>query len=68
MEHPHTLDTLYGDGTSRNYSYITAYDGKDTPVIGNSPYGDTTALTRVDAQTTRGGDIRPTLFVGVDLF
>ena len=49
----HTLDTVYGDGTSRNYAYTTAYDGKDMPVIGNSPYGDTTALTRVDAHTVR---------------
>ena len=49
----HTLDTVYGDGTSRNYAYTTAYDGMDKPVIGNSPYGDTTALTRVDAQTVR---------------
>lgn len=49
----HTLETIYEDGTSRNYSYTTAYDGKDRPVMGNSPYGDTTALTRVDAHTTR---------------
>ena len=26
---------------------------KDVPVIGNSPTGDTVALTRVDANTTR---------------
>lgn len=49
----HTLDTVYGDGTSRNYSYTTMYDGKDRPVVGNSPYGETTALTRVDTHTTR---------------
>src|SRR6478672_7092136 len=45
----HTVDSVYADGTSRRYEYTTKYDGKDTPVIGNSPYGDTTALTRVDA-------------------
>lgn len=49
----HTLETVYEDGTSRNYSYTTTYDGKDRPVVGNSPYGDTTALTKVDAHTTR---------------
>ena len=49
----HTLDTVYADGTSRKYEYITMYDGKDMPVIGNSPYGDTTAITHVDANTTR---------------
>jgi hypothetical protein len=49
----HTVDSVYADGTSRRYEYTTRYDGKDAPVIGNSPYGDTTALTRVDANTTR---------------
>ena len=49
----HTLDTVYADGTSRQYEYTTAYDGKDMPVIGNSPYGDTTALTHIDAHTVR---------------
>jgi hypothetical protein len=49
----HTVDSVYADGTSRRYEYTTKYDGKDAPVIGSSPYGDTTALTRVDANTTR---------------
>jgi hypothetical protein len=49
----HTVDSVYVDGTSRRYSYTTRYDGKDAPVTGNSPYGDTTALTRVDANTVR---------------
>jgi hypothetical protein len=49
----HTVDSVYTDGTSRRYEYTTAYDGKDAPVIGNSPYGDTTALTHVDANTVR---------------
>ena len=43
----------YIDGTSRQYSYATRYDGKDMPVTGNSPYGNTTAMTHVDANTTR---------------
>lgn len=49
----HTVDSVYIDGTSRQYSYVTKYDGKDMPVMGNSPYGDTTAITHVDANTTR---------------
>ena len=49
----HTVDSVYIDGTSRQYSYVTKYDGKDMPVTGNSPYGDTTAITHVDANTTR---------------
>ena len=49
----HTVDSVYIDGTSRQYSYTTKYDGKDMPVTGNSPYGDTTAISHVDANTTR---------------
>src|SRR5262245_61452247 len=49
----HTVDSVYIDGTTRRYSYATRYDGKDMPVLGNSPYGDTTAMTHVDANTTR---------------
>jgi hypothetical protein len=49
----HTVDSVYVDGTSRRYEYTTTYDGTDVPVVGNSPYGDTTALTHVDANTVR---------------
>ena len=49
----HTVDSVYADGTSRRYEYTTTYDGKDVPVVGNSPYGDTTALTHVDANTVQ---------------
>jgi hypothetical protein len=49
----HTVDSVYADGTSRRYEYTTRYDGKDAAVVGNSPWGDTTALTHVDANTTR---------------
>jgi hypothetical protein len=49
----HTLDTVYEDGTTRHYEYVTAYDGKDRPVAGPSPYGNTTALTRIDTRTVR---------------
>ena len=31
----------------------TKYDGKETPIVGNSPYGDAAAMTRVDANTVK---------------
>jgi hypothetical protein len=49
----HTVDSVYADGSTRRYEYTTKYDGADVPVVGNSPYGDTTAITHVDANTTR---------------
>ena len=49
----HTVDSVYADGTTRRYDYTTTYDGKDGPVNGNSPWGDTVALTHVDANTVR---------------
>src|SRR4029453_9971592 len=49
----HTVNSVYIDGTSPRYSYRTKYDGKDMPVTGHSPYGDTTAISHVDANTTR---------------
>jgi hypothetical protein len=49
----HTVDSVYADGTSRRYDYTVKYDGNDVPVIGNSPWGDTVALSHVDANTTR---------------
>jgi hypothetical protein len=48
-----TVDTAYVDGTSRHWVFTANYDGKDSPITGNSPYGDTVAMTRVDARTTR---------------
>ena len=49
----HTIDSVYADGTSRRYDYTTTYDGKDVPVNGNSPWGNTVALSHVDANATR---------------
>jgi len=49
----HTIDSVYGDGTSRRYDYTVKYDGKDVPVNGNSPWGDTVAISHVDANSTR---------------
>lgn len=48
-----TVDLVAADGTASHWAFTANYDGKDNPVTGNSPYGDTVALTRVDAKTTR---------------
>jgi len=48
-----TVDSATADGTVRHWSYTTNYDGKDMPITGNSQYGDTVAVTRVDANTSR---------------
>jgi hypothetical protein len=47
-----SADLAGPDGVS-NWAFTANYDGKDNPVTGKSPYGDTAALTRVDAKTTR---------------
>ena len=48
-----TVDFEGVDGTKYHWTLTANYDGKDVPVTGNSPYGDVTAFTRVDARTTR---------------
>ena len=48
-----TVDLVGADGTVNKWAFTANYDGKDNPVTGKSPYGDTVALERVDANTTR---------------
>ena len=48
-----TVDLVGADGAVSHWTFTANYDGKDNPVTGNNPYGDTVALTRVDAKTTR---------------
>jgi hypothetical protein len=48
-----TVDMVSADGTPAHWSFTADYDGKDVPVTGNSPYGNTANLTRVDAKTVR---------------
>jgi hypothetical protein len=48
-----TVDLEGADGTVSHWAFTANYDGKDNPVTGNSPYGDATAFTRIDAKTTR---------------
>lgn len=47
------VDLVGTDGTASHWEFTGNYDGKDNPVTGNSPYGNTAALTRVDAKTIR---------------
>lgn len=48
-----TVDLVAADGAVSHWAFTANYDGKDNPVIGNSPYGDAVAVTRIDARTTR---------------
>ena len=48
-----TVDLVGADGTKFHWTFTANYDGKDAPVTGNNPFGDTVALTRVDERTTR---------------
>jgi hypothetical protein len=51
----YTYEGIAADGSQISYSFTTNYDGKDSPISGvGFPNGaDTTAITRVDANTTR---------------
>jgi hypothetical protein len=49
----YTVDQTSADGTSSHWEFTANYDGKDVRVSGNSPLGNTVALTRVDARTVR---------------
>jgi hypothetical protein len=49
----YTIDSVGADGTVRHWEYTANYDGKDNPITGNSQNGDSAAVTRVDAHTTR---------------
>lgn len=48
-----TVDSTAADGTVRHWMFTTNYDGKDVPITGNSQWGDTVVVTRVDANTLR---------------
>jgi hypothetical protein len=48
-----TVDSVGTDGVVRHWVFTANYDGKDYPITGNSQWGDTVALTRVDANTSR---------------
>jgi hypothetical protein len=47
-----TVDLEGTDGTPYHWSFTAKYDGKDNPVTGKTPFGNTVAISRVDANTT----------------
>ena len=48
-----SVDQSLPDGTKRQYSFTSNYDGKDVPVTGTNPDADTVARTRVNATTVK---------------
>jgi hypothetical protein len=48
-----TVDLVGTDGTKYHWTFAAKYDGKDHPAMGASPFGDTLAITRVNANTVR---------------
>ena len=48
-----TVNLVGADGTAFDWTFTGKYDGKDYPVTGRSPYGDTVAFTRVNPNTYR---------------
>jgi hypothetical protein len=49
----YTVDQVNADGAVLHWEYTANYDGKDIPITGKSPNGDTVALTRIDPNTVR---------------
>jgi hypothetical protein len=48
-----TVDLVDAEGAKSHWAFSANYDGKDNPVTGSNPFGDTVALTRVDPRTTQ---------------
>ena len=48
-----TVDLVRQDGTPSKWSFTAQYDGKDNPVTGSNPFGNTISVTRVDARTVK---------------
>jgi hypothetical protein len=48
-----TVDLAAADGTAYHWTFTAKYDGKDNPVTGDNPYGDTVAFTRVNPNTVK---------------
>lgn len=46
-----TVDLVGTDGTKSHWGFTGNLDGKDVPVTGDSPYGDTVSVTRTNDRT-----------------
>ena len=60
-----TVDQEMADGSKRHWTFTANYDGKDSPVTGNSPDADTVARTRINPTTVqtvskKGGKVTTT--------
>jgi hypothetical protein len=41
------------DGTKNHWAFTAKFDGKDYPITGSSPYGDSVSVARMDPRTIR---------------
>ena len=48
-----SVDQTFPDGSKRQYTFTSDYDGKDVKVVGINPDADTVSLTRLDASTVQ---------------
>lgn len=48
-----TVDLVGQDGTPSKWSFTAQPDGKDNPIVGDNPFGNTLSVTRVDARTVK---------------
>ena len=53
------------DGSSTHWMYTAGFDGKDNPITGTNPYGDTASRKRINATTVettmkKGGKVTTT--------
>jgi hypothetical protein len=46
-----TVDVVPAKGETQHYESTGRFDGKDNPVKGNNPDGDTVAFSKIDART-----------------
>ena len=46
-----TVDVIPAKGETQHYESSGKFDGKDNPVKGNNPDGDTVAFSKIDART-----------------
>jgi hypothetical protein len=65
-----TVDLVRKDGSPGKWSFTATPDGKDYPVTGDNPFGDTISVTRADARTLKvtlknGGKVTATQTVAV---
>jgi hypothetical protein len=45
------LTGVAADGASQHWMYTAGFDGKDNPITGSNPYGDTASRKRINATT-----------------